>query len=75
MVSLCRIREAHFFVREADGFNSRGQRPRIAQRRPDPVRVEQVNSTSIVRHIQFRIHPEIELALPGAIASDDVLSA
>lgn len=33
------------------------------QRHPDPERVEQVNSTGIVRHIRLRIHPGIESAL------------
>jgi hypothetical protein len=62
-------------VREADGLNSRGQRPRSDRENDtDPVRVEQINSTSIVRRMRFRIHPGIESVLLEMIASDDALS-
>jgi hypothetical protein len=62
-------------VREADGFNSRGQRPRNDwENDTDPVRVEQVNSKGIVCHIRLRIHPGIESALLETFAFDDVLS-
>ena len=62
-------------AREADGLNSRGQRPRNDRENDtDPVRVEQVNSTDIVRHIRLCIHPGIESALLETFAFDDVLS-
>ena len=68
-------REVNQRVREADELNSRGQRPRNDRENDiDPVRVEQVNSTGIVRHIRFRNHPGIELTLLETFAFDDVLS-
>ena len=56
---------------EQQVYKAHGSR---CQRYPDPVRVEQINPTSIVCHIRCRIHRGIALVLLETIASDDAPS-